>query len=250
MAEDTTVDPEGHEAPEGSGDGKDDKTVPLSALEAERDKRQALELRLAKLEGAVSTQKQTAAAPKPVTRAQLRAAVAEGKISQDESDDLWDQQVQAKAAAKATSAAQATGHADRITRQLDQYVELEPDIARADSRLRARITKEFKFLVGELGDPDDATTELKAIRAVLGSLDAVKTAKKGKDVSPETHQESSGGSSGATPGPPSKLKLSPDMRSYYQQRIDAGAIKDWKAVEAKLAKYASPRVKQRVGLAA
>jgi hypothetical protein len=121
----------------------------LSALQAERKARQKLEIELAKVSGAVEglkagqQQPKTPDAPKPrFSRAQLRASVEQGAITQDQADSIWDQQHEEEILAKASSDANAKVSASvkvgKIQGQIDAYVESHPELVVDGSDLRKK----------------------------------------------------------------------------------------------------------------
>ena len=158
---------------------KDDKTVPLAALTAETGKRQALEATVAELrgrvEGMATVSKQTAAPePKPWTRATLRTAVEDEKITQDEADALFDTQTEKRLTATLEAkletrlASQTVGA--RVETQIGQYKDAIPDLGDKDSANFAKVTAEFKALADLGYDKTDLRTEVAALRAAFGDV--------------------------------------------------------------------------------
>lgn len=208
----------------------------LQALRAEMD---------AKLAAATAPKVEP---PKVYTRAELNALVADGKISQDQADEQIDLQISARAEAKAVQAARETVHRETRTgtveTQLSEYKALVPELLDRGSEAFDKVKAEFQYLLN-LGDPNNLTTELKAIRAVHGPIEQLKAAKAGKP-SHESHRET-GGEGGGGVGPKGGgLKLSEREKAHYQRLIDNGQYKDWKEVEAEQ-KFARPDVRRRNG---
>jgi hypothetical protein len=244
---------DGHKAgskadgPNGAADH--DKMVPLSALEAERKARQKLETELARVSGTVeglkAGQQQTKVEPeKTFTRAQLRASVAAGDITEDQADDIFEQQLEKKLTArletKAVKTVQVSEQSRTVQGEIDKYVDAHPDLIVADSELRAKVQGEFDYLV-KLGDnPKDTATQLKAIRAAVGPLKAKSRAK-----SPETFDETGGaGGNEDRSGSDTWAKgLSQAQRKHYEKLVNTGVYKgfnDPKLVsELKFAKKAN-----------
>ena len=106
MTDSTKANPDGQAAPEGSGDSGNKEVEGLkTAVKAEREKRQGLERELAELRGTVSalTSKSSGdggGVPKSYTRKQLDAAVADGQVSADDAERIWEDQQERKQDAK------------------------------------------------------------------------------------------------------------------------------------------------------
>lgn len=243
-------------SPEG-GPGKDggEKQVPESRLRAAlRDQEQrltaAFEAKLAELKAAPKSDP-----PKRYTKAQLSAAVEAGQITQEQADQTWEAQVQQDAMASAervaletVSAAERQRH---INAELNRYLAAAPEIGPgSDDPVRQRIQDEYNYLVKTLGDEPNVTTQLKAVRAVLGPIERLEKSRSGRDQR-ESHRETGGeGGGGGEPRKTGKLadRLHADARRHYEKQIESGRYKDWSEVEAEL-KYASPGTRQRLGIA-
>jgi hypothetical protein len=189
--------------------------------------------------------------PKVYTRAELKALVENGQITQEQADDRWDRQreVQLRESARKEALDAVTGHAtkERIDSDIAAYVRLRPEIKEAGSELREQIREEFKYLTS-IGKPADTSTELAAIRAVLGPISKLEKAASA-ERSQESHQESGGGGSRPKGGAGKTLaeKLNPRYREHYEKGIQQGRYKDWKDVESEL-KYMTPKRRQEMGL--
>ena len=190
-------------------------------------------------------------AQKRYTRAELRAAVDASQITQEQADEVWAKQIEATAVENATVAAMAAvagrTQKERIEADLASYKRLKPDIMQ-DGEIRTKIAEEYKYLMS-IGDPGTIDTELKAIRAVLGPLEKLEKSSFARRALESDEQSGGGGRSGT--GSRKKLvdHLKADVKSQYEKRIASGLYKDWEAVEKEL-KYASPNVRQRLGLPA
>lgn len=212
---------------DGAADQSKVATVPLSVLEATRADLRG-QLARAQLENdrlKAGQQKPTETAEKPATiytRTQLRALVNEGKITEDQMDATLEQQLEAKLNKKVESTAIETAKETRasteIGAQLNAYTAAHPDIIVEGSDLRNKVIEEFNYLVS-LGDPENKTTELKAVRAAIGPLTP-----KGRRKQPEAHEETGGsgddarGSGNADTG--WAKGLSPAQKKHYQKQID------------------------------
>ena len=218
-------------------DGK--KSVPLEALEAERSKRHALEREVAEIRGqlkGLSAQPAKAdTQPKPLTPAELRAAVDEGKITQGEADELRERQFEERLLNKVTKTVETSlstaTRTSTINGELGRYQAALPDLGDRDSEAFRKAKREFDYLVGTLGeDPDDPRTELKAARAAFGPVDALEAVRqRGR----ETYGETGGHGDSRDDGrrkDGSPKDMSADHRAYYQDLINKGVYRDWKAV--------------------
>jgi hypothetical protein len=233
--------PEG-ESPEGEGKDVIPKTQFLAALKSAEEKR---ERELAALRGEFEAKlaeatKPKAEAPKFYTKAQLDAAVEAGQISRDDADAQLQLQADERARAIARETVQQGLRTSSVSSQIDQYSALIPDVMVAGSDERGKVQAEYNFLVG-LGDKPGLETQLKALRAAYGPIEAVRAAKSGRP-SHESHVETPGGGGGGGPGPKGGgLKLTARQREHYGPRVGPGKLyPDWKAVEAELG-YATAR---------
>lgn len=254
--------PEGG-SPEG-GSENDDKPITAKQLKAalESQKRhyegqlagQRAEFEAFK-EGVGKQQQQKPAVEQPqrYTRAQLKAAVDAGQITQEQADETWDRQRDAETTAKAEAAALAAVKGsttqERINSDLSEYKRLKPEILDRGSETRAKIVDEYKYLV-DTGSPETVATELAAIRAVLGPLDKLQNASKARRA-PESEEQGGGGSDGKLPktGKAMVDKLDARYREHYEKGIKQGRYKDWAEVETEL-KHAPPSTRARMGLPA
>jgi hypothetical protein len=204
-----------------------------AALKAEREKRQGLATQLARVEGTVEGLK-SGQQPKPdaparvYTRAELRAMVTAGQITEDQMDSQLEMQLEAKLAARVDSTTSAAAvqaqAAATVETQMAAYIDAHPDLLDTESDLRAKVQEEFDYLVGVCkDDPKDKRTELKAIRSAVGAL-----APKGRKKEPEPSEET-GGSDGA----PAKggaddgwaKGLTAAQKAHYQKKINQNIYK-------------------------
>jgi hypothetical protein len=205
------------------------KMVPLAALEAERKSRQKLETDLARLSGTVeglkaSQQKPADTAPTIYTRAQLRAMVNDGKITEDQMDAQLEAQLEAKLTQKVETTAKATAAETRITAEVNSgiaaYLEAFPDLNDLESETREKVHAAFDRLCRR-GAPDNVATELSAMEAALGPLTP-----KGRKKQPETHQETGGSGSGPRDRNDTDATwakgLTAAQKAHYQKQIDRG----------------------------
>jgi len=194
--------------------------------------------------------------PKVYAKAELKAAVEAGQISQEQADDLWDRQreTQIREAAKSDALSAVTGKQtkERVDADIAKYRQLKPEIMQAGSAERDRISEEFRYLVAN-GSPNNLATELAAIRAALGSLEKLEKAASAKRAADHDQQGGEGGDGKPKGGNSSKKlvdHLKGDAKEFYERGIKQGRYpKGWDDVEAEL-KFASPNVRVRLGLPA
>jgi hypothetical protein len=192
--------------------------------------------------------------PKVYTKAELKAGVEAGQISQEQADELWDRQreTQIRESAKREALDAVSEHAtkERIDSDLAAYKRLKPEILELGSEVRQKVEEEFKAL-RKTGLPNNLSTELAAIRAVVGPLEKLRKAAEAPR-SQEGEQQGGGGSEPKKGGGSSKKlvdHLKGDAKDHYERGIKSGRYKDWDAVEAEL-KYATPRARVKLGLPA
>ncbi len=228
----------------GSQDSQDDKPmVPLSALEAERTKRQDIEKDLAELKGrvdgmqavstATSNPAPAAAQVKTYSRTELEGMIASGAITEAQRDEQLDIQSAAAIAKAVDDRVGAVTTEQTVGAKIDAYTALQPDILVPGTVLRGKVEASYQEMVKDgikAGNP----AQLAAIRSVLGPIAAL--SKPGVKPDPEPSSDLGAGGNpdngieGEGSGPPAKLKLSPRRRTYYQTGIDNGRYKNWAAV--------------------
>ena len=216
-----------------------DEMVNSARGEASRVAEEAARLR-AEVE-ALKASKVEAAAPKPLTRAELKSLVEDGKITQDAADAAWDKQVIETAKSEATKAARGEVEGQKrdgaVNQQLAEYKQLVPAAYEAGTKERARAEKEFNKLI-ELGFPNNRATEVAAMRATFGDPEAIKAARStGKNGPGESHAEVGGGDRPGGNGADADGKpkgLTPRQDAHYSNLISRGVMKDWKAVAEEL----------------
>lgn len=262
-------DKSGSGAPEGGspegGSENDDKPITAKQLKAAlASQKSHYERELANRDsqfdafkaGAGRKQEAPAERPKVYTKAELKAGVDGGQITQEQADDIWDTQREAQITARAETVALETvtrqATKERIDADLKAYKRLKPDIMDKGSETREKIREEYQYLAG-IGKPQDEATELAAIRAVLGPLAKLEKAASASR-SQESHEETGGGGGGERPKGGSSKKLvdhlKGDAKEWFERGIKQGRYpKGWDDVEAEL-KFASPKTRQRLGLPA
>lgn len=224
-------------------------TVPQKALEDERGKRQALERQVAQLQGQVEG---LAAASQPasgvgqgqnqqreqeLTPAELRQAVAEGRLSEDEAEQIRDRQRERRINTRIDEAVENTVAVrdlnTRVNGEIGRYKAAIPDLNDKASAAYAKLQGEFDNLVGLGNDPRETRTQLMAARAAFGDIAKLETAASAEER--ETHQETGGGSPGGDGGGGGSDDAWPKdttaaQKRYYNDLINKGIYTREKAV--------------------
>ncbi|MGH7187227.1 MAG: hypothetical protein ACREIB_13235 [Pseudomonadota bacterium] len=221
----------------GTGDGQNGEVKGLkAALEAERRQRQAAEARTSGLETSVAELRGrldgmatngTRPAQKPLTRAELKQAVAEDKITEDESDAIWERQITEKAVKEAVSAAKETVEtgtlSGRISAEIGRYKAVVEGLDYKESAAFQKVAAEFRHLTGLGYNADEIRTEVAALRAAFGPIEALETTTKPRER--EGHRETGGRSGSERDGDrhDGYPRGFPDrMRAHYDRMIDRG----------------------------
>jgi hypothetical protein len=250
MAEEAGAqDKAGDGAPAGDSEDESKKFVPPKdgswipkarfddALNAEKGRNARLEAELAALKVAHERKSPADEPQKRYTKAELNAAVQAGQITADVSDEIWAKQIREDATREAETRVLGTVRAEqrqeRINSDLNEYKRLAPEILDDGHETRQKIRDEFNYLVTTLGSPKTVETELAAIRAVLGPIERLKTARSARREA-EAHEETGGsGGEGAPRRGSAKTgwdALDARKKSYYEGAIAKGLYKDRKAV--------------------
>jgi hypothetical protein len=195
-------------------------------LDEERERRIRLEERLAVSKEEPPAPKEEP--PKEFTRAELRSAVNEGKIDDDQMEEIWSTQNRASIRRDTEEMLdkreQQRSAANTIETETQKYHETYPDITDVKSDNWSKVKKEYDFLVG-IGNPDTKGTELMALRSALGSSTRVR--ERTSDL-----RETSGEMSGGTSAPVARGERPVDIfnqipakyRPYTKERYDQGQI--------------------------
>jgi len=245
---------------DGKGKLKDDDVVPkkqfIAAINSANAKYDALEAKFNELQAKVTATPATVERPKRYTRGELNALVEARTITQDQADAQMDFQMRedSKAEAKrvATETVTAATQKDRIDTEIARYKAVAPEILDEAHETRQRIREEFAALISLGDDPHKLSTQLKAIRAVLGPVEKLERARNGRSEV-LSHRET-GGSERSDQGGRKKKgdgaltydDLSERERSHYDKGIQSGLYKDKAAVNAELA-FAKPHIRHKYG---
>ena len=169
----------------------------------------------------------------PATDAELAKLVANGSITQAQADAHArerDAKV-LKAQVKAEVAAEIKGEqtASATSQDIERYVTLEPGLADKNSEISKRCATAYQRMV-KRGSPESSATQLAAVEAVLGPLDALEAARlPGRR---EMHEETGGGGRGGESEPagaPAGLFKGVEnrWREHYASMIGKGQYKGW-----------------------
>lgn len=222
---------------EKKGEGEP-KMVPLEALEAERRKRQDSDMRAAELQGQVQglsvVKPKETDSPKELSTAELRQAVDDGKLTEDESEAIKARQIEKRVTAKVTEEVETKlareNLSERVSTQIGRYKDAIPDLMDSDSAAFKKVQTEFSYLTRQGYDANDPRTELIAVRGAFGDIDQLQKIKPGTR---ETHQETGGHSEPGTESADGAPKdMSADTKRYYQDQINQGVVIDWEAAKA------------------
>lgn len=251
------------QTPQGESDpgaaSPDGKTVPIERLNAQIEKTRKLETAMAELQGKVevlSTRpapeaKPASTEPPEYTRAQLKAAVVQGSISEDDMENILDTQRDRRAAKIAGGTAATLVGNDRgtavLSAEIGKYKAAMPDLGDQSSEGFRAVSAEFREMVA-MGSPATLATELAALKAVFGP--AAKLAKAGKREA-ESHEDTGSGS-----GEPGKAEvrdgkpkgLTAREKAYYEKLVGPGKMyPNWGAVTTMIEKRADPELRKRMG---
>lgn len=183
------------------------------------------------------------------SRAELRQYVESGQITQQEADEVWDRQQEAKFDRKLHKQREelqqelvANDSMGTLRSTIKQYIDAVPEVAEKGSEVHGQLLKEFNRLTRITGVPKPNSKqalelEVIALENVYGSPENAKKLQKQRDKQPDQDlMEDTPSREEATPVPETKVLkgLTPKQKTYYQRAIDRGVYKDWKAVEAEL----------------
>lgn len=189
--------------------------------------------------------------PKKYSLSELNKLVDDGKVTREQADQYWEQQVSKsideKVDAKVSAKEQERERTAKLKTKIDRYKSLAPDVLKQGSEDRQKVINAYKDLV-DAGHPDDARTELAALMAVYGTADELEKRKSSMTRElRDKHQETGGGKPPSDPTQAGLLKtLSVREKAHYESLIQRGLYKDWKDVEEEL-KYADPNLRKRYG---
>mgnify|MGYP000379803830 FL=1 len=214
---------------------------------SEREKRQTRDIQLAEANGKLQglseagQPRKTEDEPK-ITRAQLRVKVEANEMTEAEAEQIWEGQFERRLGQRIdTTVKTAMGEAqavNTVSAQIDAYSEVMPEVMTEGSGERQRVQEEYNFLTST-GAPDGLPTQLQALRAAFGPINALKKIKgerpdtSHQDVGSGTGSGDEGGTGMRTDGTPKGLTAR--QRDYYTPRVGPGKYyPDWNAVVGEL----------------
>jgi hypothetical protein len=198
-----------------------------------------------------NTEQAPAPATPKYTRAQLRNAVNEGKLDEDQMEEIWSKQVLEEARDQARKEAQSnastTSTQEKLANTLKAYTDSIEGLNDPDSDNRAIVEEAYEDLVDLHGKPTTALEQQKlealACRAAFGPVSKLKARVDRMKRTPSSYYEEGNGEDQGSQG--STVNGIPKhLVAYYEPLIARGMYKDWAAVKAEL-KYASPQVAKR-----
>lgn len=217
--------------------------------------------KMARMEGELDAYAKQSAKPqqedKIYTRAELNAFVNDGKLTQDEADNVVDKQLRKQVTADVTKNMTLQGKENAQQTMINDYIAHDPDIAIPGTDARNRIEGEVRAQL-ELSGDTEATLrhEVLALRAIYGdvkNLTQVNLNPEQRDTHMDTMTGGDGGSGHTKQSSAIKVDdsgnitgLSRDEKSYYQDLINKGTYSGWAAVAEEM-KYADTALRQRVG---
>ncbi len=224
--------------PEPTGEGDKDTEIAFAArLKEETAKiHQTYEDRLDDINGQLQQERESRirlesakpSADPEYSREELLKMVEDETKTQAQADALWEKQITDNVTKKVLGTVSHIDSQRQINRDLKEYKRLKPGITKNGSEDRDKVTEEYTYLIS-IGQPDNVSTELTAVRNVFGPVD-----KLNKKIELETHQETGTGS------PPAKAEhavlkgLDQRQKDFYSKRIEIGVYKNWDEVEKEL----------------
>ena len=234
MQDEQTPDPD-NEGEGTQGDVSSDKEIDglRSGMLAEREKRQAIEQDNAELRGRLSALEEGATRQAPAestfTRTQLDTAVADGRVTQDEADRIYENQVDRRIDQRVTARVSETTAGNVVAAQIQQYKDAIPNLLVRGSDELAKAAGEFAWL-RSMGSPDNLNTELAALRSVYGPAAKLKVDKGTRVL--DSHQETGGSAEEGTETKESWPKGMPtDTKRFYEDQINRGILPDMAAAK-------------------
>jgi hypothetical protein len=199
----------------------------LSQVAEERENRIRLEERLR----VQAERKEEPEPPKKVyTRQELRAAVTEGTIDDDQLEEIWAKQLREQTR---LDTAELIDTRDRkrdtesfVDTETVRYLDAHPDVRTVGSSDWKAVKDEFDFFT-KMGDPENKATELKALRAAFGSNPTRIPERTASHR--ETPADSSGspGTGGGDRNVDIMNRIPKNLRPYYRDQLERG----WKTMD-------------------
>lgn len=214
-------------------EGSEKEAALLNALKDERGKRQGLQTEVAELRGRIegmASSQPKQEGTKELSRRELRQMVEDGKVSEDEAEDIVQRQLERRLGdrmVKALDDRLTTRQLnDKVQTEISRYKEAVPDLNDRESAAFQKVETEFQHLVSLGYDDGDPRTELLAARAAFGDPSRLKAVKsRGRETHEETGGHAESDSDVRTDGIPKGLTRR--ERDHYGKLIDRGLYKGW-----------------------
>jgi len=190
-------------------------------LAEEREARIRLEERLRAQEAQRAPQQPP---PKIFTRSELRSAVDNGTISEDQMEEIWAKQQRDEIKREMEQDLEKRDRQRETERfiadETAKYIASYPDLRNTQSDTWRRVKQEYDFLV-RTGDPDNKATELKALRAALGNAERIQERTANRR---ETPTETSGSQAPGSGDRPVDIwnRVPKKYRPWYKQQVAEG----------------------------
>ncbi|MCP4900113.1 MAG: hypothetical protein GY906_24345 [bacterium] len=216
----------------GQGSSAQESSTGQSGIPRERfnqvvDERNALRRERDELKGG-----QQAASPQETvyTRSQLNGFVAKEELTQDQAEEIWANQIsrsaEKKAEDKATQIVVDGQKQTAVNTAISRYLNVIPDLKDEASGAFQKVQEKYNWLVS-IGQPDTTATQVAAMDAAFGSIDALEAAGTAKPR--DTHQDTGGGD---RPGQDDDTtsegwdkNMNAGQRNYYQDMVNKGVYK-------------------------
>jgi hypothetical protein len=222
-----------------------DTMIPKERLDAVLGKVANLEAEVQRLAGANEVlTRQPVSAPTVHSRAELVAKVEAGEMSAEDAQEQLDQRTADSVASVVEQRLVSRQRESSVETDMAAYIARHPDLHNNGSKTFSRVQQEFRYLTETLGsDPKAATTQLAAVRSVLGPLDGNTTL----TIKTETAQEGYSGQGDTPSQGGSKNKLNKDERAYYEKvGVGPGKLyKNWAEVEEMVGIHGDPNLRER-----
>jgi hypothetical protein len=237
-----------------SGDSENassgDKMIPFDRFKKVNDEKNSLQEQVSELLqgkntlGVASKAKaEEVEKPQPVfTRQELNKFLDDGKISQEQMDNILDNQNQTKIDQGVKNAVGKQAQDELTSTGLTRYMTARPEAIVEGTDDRRRVTAQFNKLIEE-GQPNNKATELLALKIAFGPIEALEAASVGSHDR-MTHQDAGGEGGDDNVTDSSPKDLTSRQRRFYQSKIDQGIYSDWDAVKSEL-KYQDKNLSKR-----
>ena len=210
--------------------------------------------RAARLEGELHAIREVRATPPPTpaekeyTWRELQTAIDAGQITlaqaQEHREGVIRRELERTAKDEVRAALDTSSRVSTVQTEINQYRQIVPEATQPGTPERAKLEKEFSYLLSIGYDQKDPRTELLAARTAFGDLDSAKSRKEAKGITSPRATMQDVQTTNGKPAPTTKdpiAGLSAEQKKHYQRMIDRGVYpKGWEDVKAELA-WEKPR---------